>query len=1052
MEPRTPNRGFALTRSALYIALASLSGARLAAQAAPAAPATTAPAADKSEVVQLEAVQVTGSNISRMDVEKALPVTQFNVDAINTVQAMEPINLILAQPTVTGVPSNEAATGGAGQRGDISTVNMRGIGPAFTLLLVDGYRLAPHPIITTDNFSPNGNQFPNFGIDHVDVLRDGASSIYGTDAVAGVINYNMKRDRQGAEVRFRYGIPEHGGGETVEGTVAAGYDFPQGAGHITVTLDAMYRDAIFASQRSFSAYGDHSANAPAPFNVATSAYNGLGANPTWTEFYIGATAPLNFPGNYQVPTGAKLNYFYPVASATAAPTITQTAPSKITTPWFYENLNSSQMILPRTERYNFFTTIDHNVIGSTITAFGDISFYHARTNLERQPQSLAAPGSDYFKLMAADNPYNPYGTWFYSPTGAPNPAGQATIVGTPQPITIVSRELIEMGNEHIVVTDGLYRLLGGLRGKIGDSWSWEFGVLYTRAEAKDLSHETRESALQAALAANTQSSAYNPFGYTFAVQSGAVVPTTTYASPSGVVNPFVQEWDHWGFTSIGSLNLKASGKILDIWSGSWSAAAGGEFRKESFGDHRPDFSGLNPASSGLDPNNNDFITASPKPDSEGSRKVTSGYAETVIPLAAPKNNLPLLNSFEVSGSVRFERYSDFGNTTRPKVGINYKPVDWLMLRASYNEGFSAPVLPLVFYPTQFSVDTQPGTSDPYYGAATGVTQYVAKSQTNATKLLPSTSIGKGAGIVINVPGVKRLSITADYWQISQDNLVGSLSASQIMQYDQTVLNAYTASQIAAGVNVNAINTGSGTASYKGSPFVVRYAPTAAELSSFAAYNAAHPSAPEAAVGQVNYRISAFQNFAKAYVDGWDLGAKYDFPRTKIGTFRFSTDWTYLMRSFYLSNVPGVGAIFQDRMNQNAVSRWKGTSTLTWKSGQWETNLGAFFVGRFAETNASTTAATYASLNNPTWIQKTFSNGGYNYWPVVKSTINYNLGISRSFGHESNILLRDSTFHLGIINLFDEKPPLAPNNLGFDSAAYLQLAVGRQFTFEISRQF
>ncbi len=1035
-------------RKALLLALSLLPGLPALAQMAP---SDTGGAAPKEEVVKLEAVSVTGSNISRMDVEKVLPVSMLNTDAINSVQAMEPINLILSLPEVTGVPSNEAATGGAGQRGDISTVNLRGIGPTFTLLLVDGYRLAPHPIITTDNFSPNANQFPNYGIDHVDVLRDGASSIYGSDAVAGVINYVMKRDIIGDTIRLRYGLPEHGGGNTIDATISTGREFPDHKGHFSVTLDSMYRDAIFATQRSFSTYGDHSAQAPAPFNVATSAYNGLGANPTYTEFYVGSGGI----GQYQipvVPTGAKLNYFYPVASATATPTITTAAPSKITTPWFYENLNSSQMLLPRTTRFNVFSTIDHDVIGR-ITAFADVSFYHAETNLERQPQSLAAPGADYYKVVSANNPFNPYGSYFYSPTGAPNPNGQATLVGTPQPLTLVSRELIEMGNEHIVVNDGLYRLLGGLRGKVGETWSWELGVLYTRAEATDVSHETRESALATALGNTTTATAYNPFGYTFAVQNGAVVPVAPYSTPASVVNGFEAEWKHYGFSSIGSVTLKGSGEIMDLWSGAWSMAAGGEYRVEAFGDHRPPYAGLNPASSGLDPSNNDFITASPKPDSEGTRKVTSAFAETVVPLVAPKNNIFGISSLEVTGSGRFERYSDFGNTTRPKIGINWKPTPWLMLRATFDEGFSAPVLPLVYYPAQFSVDSQPGTTDPYYGPATGVTQYVAKSEATTSPLLPTTSIGRSAGAVLDVPFIKGLSFTADYWQINQANLVGSQSSSQIMAYDTTLLLSYTQQQLAAGVNINNINAGAGTANYKGSPFVVRYAPTSQEITSFAAYNATHPaSTQEAAVGQVNYRIASYQNFATGYVDGWDLGMKYEFPRTPYGRFTFSSDWSYIMRSYDTEVIPGTGTIFQDRMNQAAVTRWKGTSTLTWHYGKWEADLSAFYLGKFAETNASTTAAVYQSLGAPSWIAKVYSNNQYNYWPIIGDTLNYNLGVSYRFAHNENFWIRDTSVRIGVINLLDEKPPLAPNNLGIDTTAYLQLAVGRQFTFEVSRHF
>jgi len=1020
---------------------------------APAPSSDTSGGADN--VVKLEAVSVTGSNISRMDVEKVLPVSMLNTDAINSVQAMEPINLILSLPEVEGVPSNESATGGAGQRGDISTVDMRGIGPAFTLLLLDGYRMVPHPIITTDNFSPNANQYPNYGIDHVDVLRDGASSIYGTDAVAGVINYVMKRDLDGDMVRFRYGLPEHGGGTETDVTLSSGREFQNDKGHISVTFDFMYRDAIFATQRGFSSYGDHSATAPAPFNVATSAFNGLGSNPVWAEFYVGSGGI----GQYQVPnlpaTG-KEQYFYPVASPTALPTITATAPSKITTPWFYENLNSSQMLLPRTTRFNVFVPIDYKVVGS-ISFFADVSYYYAETNLERQPQSLAAPGADYYKVVSANNPYNPYGSYFYSPTGAPNPNGQATLVGTPQPLTLVSRELIEMGNEHIVVNDGLYRVLGGFRGKIGEKWNWELGVLYTRANAEDVSHETRESALATALGNTTTATAYNPFGYNFAIQNGAVVATTPFTNPKSVVNGFEAEWKHWGLTSIGSIDLKGNGEIMQLWAGPWSAAAGGEYREEAFYDKRPDYAGLNPANSGLDPTNNDFITASPKPNSEGGRKVTSGYAETVVPLAAPQNGIFGINSLEVTGSGRFERYSDFGNTTRPKVGVNWKPVDFLMLRASFNEGFSAPVLPLVYYPAQFSVDSQPGTVDTYYGNATGNNQYVAKSEATSSNLLPSTSIGRSVGAVLDVPFLKGLSFTADYWQITQNNLVGSQSSTQIMAYDQTLLSNYTQSQLAAGVNINNINAGAGTSSYHGSPYVVRYAPSAGDLASFAAYNASHAaSLQEAAVGQVNYRIASYQNFAKGYVDGWDLGTKYDFPRTPWGRFTFTSDWSYLMRSYDIEIIPGTGQIFQDRMNQNGAegitTRWKSTSTLTWRNGPWEADLSAFYEGKIDETGASTTAAVYNSLGAPSWLAKVYSNGQYNYWYIMDDTLNYNVGVSYKIGHNANFWIRDTTMRVGIINFMDEKPPLAPNNLGFDTTAYLQLAVGRQFTFEISRHF
>jgi outer membrane receptor protein involved in Fe transport len=1037
----------------LLFALTVLPVFPLAAQSAPTSPPPGSPPSDE-DIVKLDAVSVTGSNITRMDVEKALPVGVMNTDVMNSIQAMEPINLLVALPEVNGVPGNEAATGGAGQRGDISTASMRGLGPAFTLILLDGYRLVAHPIITTDNFAPNVNTLPNVGIDHVDVLRDGASSIYGTDAVAGVINYVMKRDIIGDSIRLRYGLPEHGGGNTVEVTLSTGREFPDDKGHFSASLDYMYRDAIFAPQRGFSAYGDHTAQAPAPFNTeaTASAYNGLSNSPTWPGFYVGSGGVGPFPTEAIVPAGQKEMYFYPVASPTAAPSFTTTLYSPTHSPWALENLNSSQMLLPRADRFNFFSTLDRKIVGR-ITFFSDLSFYHSETNLERQPQSFAAPS--YFKLMPANSPLNPFGTYFYSPNGGLNPNGQPTLVGTPQPLTIVQDEIIQMGNEHIVVNDQTYRVLGGFRGKWADTWSWELGVLYNRGQAQDVSHEIRSSALYNDINDTNPATAFNPFYYNFAVQNGAVVATTPYTTPESVIKGMLAEWKHWGFTSVGSIDLKTSGEIMDLWSGPWSVAGGAEYREEAYGDHRVPYASTNPPGSGLDPNFNDFIVASAKPNSEGSRKITSAFAETVIPLVAPKNTVLGVNSLELTGSGRFEHYSDFGNTTRPKIGLNYKPVEWLMLRASFNEGFSAPVLPLVFYPTQFGNDTSPGTVDTYYGNATGDKQYVAQSESVAPAagtLKPSTSTGRSIGAVLDVPFVKGLSFTADYWQIQQENLVGALSSTQIMNSDQVALDAYTNAQLAAGVPINSINAGSGVSGYHGSDLVVRFAPTPSDIANFAAYNANPANTQkEAVVGQVDYRIASYQNFASAYTDGWDLEGKYEFPKTPWGRFTFTSDWTYIMRSYYISIPQGGAPIFQDRMeNANDVTRWKGTSTFTWRYNRWEADLSAFFVSRYYESGVSVTAAQYAALGDPSYIAKIFTNGGYFYYPVTKSTLNYNTGVSYTFPHQESFWLRDTTVRLGVINLLDEKPPLAPNNLGFDTALYLQLAIGRQFTFEITR--
>src|SRR5207253_261690 len=115
----------------------------------------------------------------------------------------------------------------------------------------------------------------------------------------------------------------------------------------------------------------------------------------------------------------------------------------------------------------------------------------------------------------------------------------------------------------------------------------------------------------------------------------------------------------------------------------------------------------------LDPLNNDFILHPPRPDVRGNRSVTSFYAETVIPLVSPENHLPFVNTFELTASGRHEHYSDFGNTTKPKFGANWRPASWLMLRGSYNEGFMAPSLAALYTSPRWTISAGAGDIDPY---------------------------------------------------------------------------------------------------------------------------------------------------------------------------------------------------------------------------------------------------------------------------------------------------------------------------------------------------
>lgn len=1040
-QPRLNLRPYVLVASALLLVTPSVRAQTAPASPAPAAAGTTS--AKTEDAVKLEAFTVTGSNLKRLEMEKVLPVTVFSKDLIDGRNALTPVELLTALPQVTNVPLNESTSGGANSRGDNANINLRGIGTGNTLVLLNGRRVAPHPVFSPDGSNPNSfsvnvNQLPTQGLERIDVLRDGASSIYGSDAVAGVINYLTRRDFRGTELRTRLGLPEHGAGQSIQATLTHGRDFNGGKGRWLSTLDYLYRWPIKFTQRDYTKSADHRAQAAAFVAAFPTAFDGRSILGVWPRFTVG--------------TGTANNYFRPV---NGTPTLTTSAPTLAANPEAAIDINVFQNLgQTRSDRINWFNALEYDLT-DRITAFGDFSFYHSNSNLTRQPIPINAPGSDQPAPMSVDNPFNPYGSRYYHPTGAPNADGTPRLTGPPQRIVLTGLTLIEAGGEDIVVHSGVYRGVAGLRGKVFDEWNWEVGALYTRAYTSDISkNAVRESALQQALM-RTDSTAFNPFRYTFRVVPGATAPVADqpYANPKSVMDSFVQIWRHDGFSSIGSGDLRVSGPVLRYWGNTLSVAGGGEYRKETFTDYRPPYAGTNPAGSGLSLDDNDFIQASPKFNFGGDRTVYSAYLETVIPLTQPKHDLPALHSLELTASARYENYSDFGTTTKPKFGANWRPYRGLMVRASYNEGFAAANLPTLYQPAQFTVDSLPGQTDPYRNAAINEGAYVQRNYTSGNKdLLPVESTGKSAGIVLEIPFVKGLSVTADYWEIEQENEISIRSASQILNRDSQLLRDYVNAQLAAGRTISQIDLGSGTANYRGDPNVVRFAVTPEDVAAFNAANASKPAAQQLpVVGRIFSRTAKFENLAQGYSSGIDMSLNYLLPALPVGRFTVSTEWSYLIESNQTRTPPGGTPQYIERMNVGGTTRWRGTGTITWRKDQWNASLSAYYVGSWADT-ATTTAALYNSLGEPSYVSKQFDSGGFLYRFRVRDVTTFNAALGYRFQREAKHLFRGTGVRLGVINLTDREPPLVPGAFGYSSSVHGSLFAGRTWTLEITRQF
>lgn len=1028
--------------------MASLLAVTALAQTAPTPPAAAPAPKAEGDTLKLDTFVTTGSSIRRADSEKVLPVTVFNRETIEARDSTTSLDLLMAIPQITNIPANETPTNAVASRGGNAAAALRGIGAENTLVLFNGRRVPINPISVLPAISTvNINTLPTVGLTQIEVLRDGASAIYGADAVAGVINYITNNDQRGGTTQLRYGVTEHGGGMDIQGVVNFGTDFAKGRGRWVTTVSAYYRDAIYLREREISASSNRMDRARGPWAVTGSVYDGRSATSQWTSFRLGANAV----------TGT-VNWLYPVTGTT--PSLTATALPRS----LYADYNQYTTGQPSTQRYSVFNRVEFDVTPS-ITAFAEFLGYQSASRTGRQPITLTV--SDARVTLGVDNPYNPYGSAFNAVGGD----GITKVNRAPQAITVNSVLMMDGGPEEILATDRMYRLLGGLKGSLGTStWNWETAaVLGGYRITDDAVNSIRESLLkQAALRSTTD--AWNPFGYTFKVASGAVVVDQPYTNPANVRDYYTDSAKRIGHSKLASLDFRLNGEVLDLWAGPISAAVGAEWRYELKSDWKPAYVSMNPdGDTTTEAGNNDILVMSPKYNYTASRTVASAYAETVVPLVAPKNGVPFINYLEANASLRFESYSDFGETTKPKFGLNYRPFKWLMARASYNQGFHAPDLTTMNQAASFTVASPPGNRDTvrnnYFtgaGLAADV-QVLNKTYTlPSPNLQPEESEGISAGLVVDVPGVKGLSASIDYWEIEQKNLI--FSQTRDAAIDASLLLAYTQQQLAAGKSILAIDVGSrttadGAHNYVGDPYTLRAAVTPDDIARFQATYAILPQSQWIApVGQwLGATTQSVNGTGKAFTNGFDYELDYSLPKTSFGQFRLTTTWSQFLNKFRKDNPTDPQ---DDDIVAMLLPEWKSSTTLQWRLGAWGASFNATYQSDI-RTNAQTNAAGYAAAGSPSYIKVVRNNGSVFYYEEGQDQLQLNLGFSYDFGRENKVKwLRDTKVRLGINNVLDEEPALiaatdagtAANVTGYTGATGTSLWVGRAYSLTVNRSF
>lgn len=687
---------------------------------------------------EVERISIIGSNIKRATDIDALPVTALSAKDIEDSGAVTGDELLRSIPQI-GEVNFGAATGNGGvndARGDVASINLRGVGSGNTLTLLNGRRLVTHPGTQSENFVPvstvNSNTLPISGLRSLQILRDGAAAIYGSDAVAGVINYQLKDDYTGNRINLSYGGSEGTPLRETTFNYLTGFDFNDNKSHLTASFSYYDRNGMMASERAYSASHDlrNFPGLPEAFVGDTQLDNRSTATP-WGDFQ---SATL---GRFHLQPDTNSGCVVNLAGGVCADSGGLSRDLRF-------DRGTTRSLVSDVNRINFYSYLTHE-INDDLSFFSEVTYYGATAERTReQTHNLTA---QRFKV-SADAAFNPFG----------------------EEVLLRSYRAIDTGPRNIKVDDTSYRILGGLKGS-WQEWDWESAAFYTEAETNDKANRIQASAFQAAINNTDPTLAYNLFtgGDINHPNSG-----DSTLNPQSVIDQFMVDVSRDSKTSLASIDLKLSNSALwTLPAGDVGIALGLEYRRETFEDNRDNLlDGSMPfidQISGATLSGSDVLGSSPTPDSKASRNISSAYAELIVPLIDSNSQY-----VELQLAARYENFSDVGDAFKPKVALFWEAADWVSFRASYAGGFRAPGLP------QVSAEGVP-RSNSLYDPVLDQSYGIVDVRSGTTDLKPEDDVNTSFGIILQP--LDGLTITVDTWKIEQKDLVGILPGSSHLLYD-----------------------------------------------------------------------------------------------------------------------------------------------------------------------------------------------------------------------------------------------------------------------------
>ena len=931
---------------------------------------------------EVEEVVVTGSQIKGAKITGVLPVTILSSEDIDAIGPEDGTELMenIAEQGLNYFTEAESDSGGVNSaRGDVGAYNLRNMGVGNTLVLLNGRRLVNNAGYQTEllggdyvpTMSVNSNLIPTNGLDRVELLKDGASAIYGADAVAGVVNNVLDTDFTGFEVSYRGNGYDHFAANDDRIQIKYGADLNEGKTNISIMFDYYDRDAIAAAEDPRWGDSDHRKWIPADSLWANDRSFNNRYSGKWAQIDLrGRTDYSDSSGEIQIMPSSDPRCSRSDSLDTGYGTCLGVDTTSLANGEYYINPGQFRDYRGELERDNTFIFINHELDGGQ-ELFAELGQYNS------DYRRLKEPAGDFSTALLNIGP-NYYYTDLLGINADNSSANKNIRIDNWRP---------DIGPRIINVDKETSRYLVGLRGTTESGWDWETAFLKSKAESEDFTQNRLSNSLLEAGLADSTSNAINIFSS----------DVKTALAPA-IIDVYRNDT-----SELSSFDFKASNpEIFNMPAGPAALLIGFEYREEEYTDDRdPRLDGtirFTSTITGLTfPFVGDVLGSSPTSDTTGERETTSVFAELI---------LPLMDNVESQIAVRHEDPDDTESSTVGKLALGWDVTQNLSLRGSFSTSFRVPNL---IQQNQLYV-TRSNNVDDAVGEFLGGNPLDDRYQIGSYRLgnpelKPEESENTSIGFVWTPEIIEGLTITYDSWEIEKENTIVLLGRQNRLVEDL----------------VNLLDYGTANCSSYSNPNVLRDPDPGYSTADVAVFT----SAGICPVGEAFLVTDPYANAATRTISGDDIGLYYD-VETDLGSFKLSinysetdeftqeptAEYAKLVAAQESGRIPFDVTLagFGDLAGLDGNYTEKTSMKLNYRYGDWGAQLTSLKKGEFyqnSETRSDGTRFIIPSMR------------------TVNASVYYNFTIGDS----------DARIKLAVKNIDDERAPLADRFYGFFADAH-----------------